>query len=392
MLQNSIKNKIGVILFFLLCLSAITGYYTYFVSTKLAFIRIMPMVVFCFLLCLPKLKYDKPYYYAIGFFLIYTVYTIFISIFYVEFIQLLYLLNYVLGFVIVYCSLTLIYIDAKKYLYYFFLISCISSVALSAMAWFEYFTNFHLSASFSCLPEHAGTNYPCAFWANPNDFAVVLSLFFTYALAYKKNCCKNRFQFINSAYILLICSTLLLLRCKTALLVVGLFLIFYFRQFIKKHKIVWLIFFLGGVAAMLYLWFIGTSFSTNLRLNLYRYAFKSLFDSYFLGFGAGMERYYFTSLDNYSLFRDIINTHSFILEMLISSGLIVFLLYVALLIYIEKKTLKIAKNEFVLLPILYVMLLFAPSSSVDLWIHYIFFAVYVGYIHCGKDCVVPIKN
>ncbi len=77
-----------------------------------------------------------------------------------------------------------------------------------------------------------------------------------------------------------------------------------------------------------------------------------------------MERYYFTSLDNYSLFRDIINTHSFILEMLISSGLIVFLLYVALLIYIEKKTLKIAKNEFVLLPILYVMLLFAPSSSI----------------------------
>ena len=67
MLQISIKNKIGVILFILLCLSAITGYYTYLVSTKLAFIRILPIAAFCFLLCLPKSKYDRSYCYTVGF-------------------------------------------------------------------------------------------------------------------------------------------------------------------------------------------------------------------------------------------------------------------------------------------------------------------------------------
>lgn len=385
MLQISIKNKIGVILFILLCLSAITGYYTYLVSTKLAFIRILPIAAFCFLLCLPKSKYDRSYCYTVGFFLVYTAYTVFLSIFYVEFVRLLDVLNYVLGFVIVYCSLTLIYIDAKKYLHYFFLISCLASIALSLMAWFEYFTNFHLSASFSCLPENERTNFPCAFWANPNDFAIVLSLFFIYVLAYSKNCRKKRLWFVELLYILFICCTLLLLRCRIAELVVGIFLIFYFRHFIKENKIIWLIFLLGGAVVMFYFWLLGTDSSTNLRGNLYCYSFKSLFDSYFLGFGAGMDRHYFMSLNNYALFHGIVNTHSFLFEMLISSGLVVFLLYVALLTYIENKTLKIAKNEFVLLPILYVMLLFAPSSSVDLWIYYIFFAVYVGYIHCGKE-------
>ena len=74
MLQISIKNKIGVILFILLCLSAITGYYTYLVSTKLAFIRILPIAAFCFLLCLPKSKYDRSYCYTVGFPCLYCIY------------------------------------------------------------------------------------------------------------------------------------------------------------------------------------------------------------------------------------------------------------------------------------------------------------------------------
>ena len=187
-------------------------------------------------------------------------------------------------------------------------------------------------------------------------------------------------------YILFICCTLLLLRCRIAELVVGIFLIFYFRHFIKENKIIWLIFLLGGAVVMFYFWLLGTDSSTNLRGNLYCYSFKSLFDSYFLGFGAGMDRHYFMSLNNYALFHGIVNTHSFLFEMLISSGLVVFLLYVALLTYIENKTLKIAKNEFVLLPILYVVLLFAPSSSVDLWIHYIFFSVFVGISIVERNC------
>ncbi len=63
-----------------------------------------------------------------------------------------------------------------------------------------------------------------------------------------------------------------------------------------------------------------------------------------------------------------------------TSGLVPFLLYI-LLIFAVMRTiaLRAGRNEFWILPICYLLLLFAPSSSLFLWGQYLTFAFTVVY-------------
>ena len=167
-----------------------------------------------------------------------------------------------------------------------------------------------------------------------------------------------------------------------------LFAIYYYRDSLRRYLKIILPLLLLGSAALLVLFLTKGTSSGTVRLNLYEYALLSVRDSYFLGFGAKMERVYYTWLNNATLFHNDINTHSFLFEMVISSGLFIFILYLLLLCFLEKKIGEKGKNEFYLLLPAYVILLFAPSSSVDLWFHYLFFAVAVGYIPFSKTATI----
>jgi hypothetical protein len=115
------------------------------------------------------------------------------------------------------------------------------------------------------------------------------------------------------------------------------------------------------------------------RFHLYSGAFSSLFDSYGLGFGIWGDRYYFSLQDNRDLLHGLTNVHSYLLQILITSGLVPFLAYILLIAYIMRTMAHAGRNEFWILPVFYLFLLFAPSSSLFLWGQYLLFVFMVSY-------------
>ena len=170
-------------------------------------------------------------------------------------------------------------------------------------------------------------------------------------------------------------------RCRTSLIVLFLFCLFLQRKFILRHKTFFSI--AGALCITAFVvWFtFFADHSISIRQRLYLYSFVSLFDSYGLGFGLDGDRLFYASFDNYSLFGDITNSHSYLLNILLTSGIVFFLGYLFLLFYLMRRiAVRHGRNEFWAIIPLYVFLLFAPSSANFLWIHYLFFASIVGYI------------
>ena len=152
------------------------------------------------------------------------------------------------------------------------------------------------------------------------------------------------------------------------------------RGFILKHKTFFGI--AGGLClvAFLVVFLFFADHSISIRQKLYLYSFASLYDSYGLGFGLDGDKFFYASFDNYGLFGDITNSHSYLLDILLTSGLFFFVGYLFLLFYLMRRiAVRHGRNEFWAMIPLYVFLLFAPSSANLLWIHYLFFASIAGY-------------
>ena len=368
-------------------ITAIVGAYAYLYFTPLTLIRLVAPLMLVLLLFLPKAEYDKPYFLTIAFYFLYTLHTVVMSVFYCEYISLIDVLNYVLGMSIVIATLTMTYSRPQAIFRFFYKFSLVALSLLIIFAWVERLADWHLKGATCMQVGYTGERLPCGFWANANDFAVVLTFFLLFMLAYAKNVLKKG-RWFAALFFIATFATLVMLKCRIAMSVTVLFAIYYYRDSLRRYlKIILPLLLLGGAALLVLFLTKGTS-SGTVRLNLYEYALLSIRDSYFLGFGAKMERVYYTWLNNATLFHNDINTHSFLFEMVISSGLFIFILYLLLLCFLEKKIGEKGKNEFYLLLPAYVILLFAPSSSVDLWFHYLFFAVAVGYIPFSKTATI----
>ena len=119
------------------------------------------------------------------------------------------------------------------------------------------------------------------------------------------------------------------------------------------------------------------------RTRLYGKALTSLYDSFGMGFGIDGDIYYLTKQYN-----SLINPHSHILQILMTSGLPIFLLFCLMMSHLIKESASLNHYMFWIMPLLYILLLFTPSSSLYLWGHYVFFCIYVcyaGYIEEEKQ-------
>jgi teichuronic acid biosynthesis protein TuaE len=116
--------------------------------------------------------------------------------------------------------------------------------------------------------------------------------------------------------------------------------------------------------------------STLVRLSLYKYSILSIFSNYGLGYGVDFSPQYFSSICDPAL-SYIINPHSYIFEILINSGLISFVAYIVLNLYLLRLIYISRDKDLFIQVVVYNFLLFSSSSSLFLWSHYLFFIIYI---------------
>ena len=381
MKELSLYHKIA---FAVLCAGAFTNTLTLIPSLTL--IRVALPLTLCLLLFTERVRLDSSFYAVCAFYFAYITYTLLITLAYGRDISFPDIANFLFILPLVITALWFFYAaprDSLKILYWV----CIANLFVSlAIATVEMATGWHLSLSNMHIPEKVyivtehNKNYPTGFFHNKNDFAVVVTLTLCYILTYRILFMQNRRKWMDLLLFVPGMAVLCMVRGRTALAAVLLFLLFTQRQRLLKHKVFLSI--IGGVCmvALIVVFCFTHTDSSSTRFSLYFYSFASLFDSYCLGFGLHGDSTYFTSFDNYTLFSQVSNAHSYLFEMLLTSGFFFFMAYIALLIYVMRN---IAKNhgrdEFWAMVPLYVFLLFAPSSSLYLWIHYLFFSAMMGY-------------
>lgn len=374
-------EKLGKYLFVLLCASIFVGGYCYIHFTFLTGIRILTLCSIIYYLCLPYQKKSPLYYATLLFFLIYTCYTSFISLFYpyeltignyFNFLFIPFLFVALMGPA---CS------SPRDYLKYFYYFCYAALVIFFVFGVIEYYTESHLYGSALNLQteEFLSKHSISIFSHNPNDFATVLTLTLLFFLSYRKVFLSQKRWIIDILFTLFSLLLIYISGCRTALCILFLYFVFYFRQFFKRYR--W-VSYTSGFLLILGMVFYFVHFmdeSIVTRWHLYQYAFISLFDSYGLGMGIRGDAYYLSQMQNVDLFMFITDSHSYLFQMLFTSGIFCFLAYLLLIIKMERVIAMDERNEFWVLPILYLLILFAPSSCLFLWAHYLFFAMFVCY-------------
>jgi hypothetical protein len=116
--------------------------------------------------------------------------------------------------------------------------------------------------------------------------------------------------------------------------------------------------------------------STSVRLYLYKYALISPLSNFGLGFGIDYSAEYFRTINDANL-HNIINPHSYILELLINSGVLVVLYYITINAILLVSNWSNKNYDLFVQIIIYNLLLFSSSSSTFLWPIYLFFIVYI---------------
>jgi len=329
-----------------------------------------------------RVRLSPSFYVVSAFFLLYIAYTMAITIMYGRAVNVSNIANFFFIFLIVIALLWLFCSEPHQSMNFFYNVCCINLVVSTILAGIELTTGWHLPMSNMHLPENIAhnVNFPTGFFNNTNDFSIIVVLCYCFAMAYRINILKSKKHWGDYILLALCLACLCMTRCRTALMALTLFSLFIQRKKLKRYKT------LLGIIGVVFLvcaalaFFLVHNHSTSVRLNLYLYSFASLLDSYCLGYGIGGDLYYYASLDNYTQFGHIINTHSYILHFLLTSGIIFFIGYIALLVYLMRKiAINHGRNEFWAMIPLYVLVLFAPSSSHLLWAQYLFFCSLVGY-------------
>ena len=111
--------------------------------------------------------------------------------------------------------------------------------------------------------------------------------------------------------------------------------------------------------------------STSVRLSLYKHAILSVLPSFGLGFGIDYSTQYYQSIKDANL-HYIVNPHSFIFELLINSGILSTLFYIAIFIWLLIKN-WIHSNYDFLVQIIFFNLLIFLQVPLYLYGQFIFF-------------------
>lgn len=312
-----------------------------------------------------------------GYFLIYGAWTLAVTLLWGDSITVKEALKFLTIPVLVIALLRVVLVSPREMLGVFFYVCIGYLLTMATMGYAEHFTGWHMPTSALYLADGEAKFQASGISYNPNDYSVLLIMAALYIFAYSLHFMDIRRHIIGYAAIVACLPIMLWNDCRTGLGVSALALIWHFMTKIKRRNIKTAIIICTLVA-------IGIAVVTNWciispRLQIYGTAFVSLYDSYGIGFGINGDKLYLSELNNYDITKGIINAHSYLSQILFTSGLLVFLLYCVLTATIIKRASSTGRDLFVVMPILYLLLLFSPSSSMFLWAHYLFFCIYVCY-------------
>lgn len=382
MKELSLYQKIA---FAVLCVGAFTN--TFLLLPQLTVLRLGVALVLAGLFFAERRRMDASFYAVAGFYLLYIVYTLLITLINYPALTFSNVSNFLFILLLLLSALWIFCSAPSDSLRLFYWLCCANLVVSAVLATVEMTAGWHLPTSNMLLQERVlvvaehNQNYPTGFFNNKNDFAIVIVLTFCYIMAYRVRCIRDRKRWLDFVFLALCVACIAMARCRTSLIAVAAFCLFLHRGFILRHKLFFSEVAEGCLYGAIILFPFFVDHSISIRENLYLYSFVSLFDSYGLGFGLGGDRLYYAGLDNYELFEYITNTHSYLLNFLLTSGILFFAGYLFILFYLMRRiALEKGRDEFWAMIPLYVFLMFAPSASNFFWIHYLFFASFVGYV------------
>ena len=263
-------------------------------------------------------------------------------------------------------------------------------VAYTLFSAYEIHTGNHLPVSDLFDAPRWMRHMPTVVYFNSNDFAFIFTLMMMYVLSVFDQ--KKTFSSILIVTIFII-HIFIMYKCQSRL---SLLLSFFFFLYRYPKKIIYssilglLLFFVLGyfLENALYMQVIDDivklksdlSFnerqSTSVRLSLYKHAILSVLPSFGLGFGIDYSTQYYQSIKDANL-HYIVNPHSFIFELLINSGILSTLFYIAIFIWLLIKNWIHSNYDFLVQIIFFNLLIFSSSSSLFIWPVYFFF----NYLH-----------
>lgn len=277
----------------------------------------------------------------------------------------------------------------------------ILSVCLSVLAFYESVTGnyYFLDANslewyqnYSLLQKVSVFREPITVFGNPNNYALFLFFSFGFTLFLliieKKKLVKLLYAIFLFTTVFLVLITL----SRSALMGIGLFLIFMIFISLRngskalKYRALMVLFIVGLFAGSLlikYSYFVEGFFlldfgtegtSDSIRSNLIKNGFQILQNTFYFGTGLGNVEAHMSKFRGHDV-SNIVNLHNMWMEILVSSGVIIFLLFISLFIknffqLINKNKLKAnpqcfwIKSVFASLSVGFVVSSIGPSSLI----------------------------
>lgn len=300
------------------------------------------------------------------------------------------LINFIFLFLYVLCLVFLLNSNRDRFMRIAIKAMLIMYIVYTIIALFEISTGFHFKMSaINFRPSYVRFT-PTVFYTNPNDFSAIFTMMFIFLMNFYISREKKK----NNYLLILISLLHLFILIKTSSRLNLIVFIFYLiviwpKFFIKfsffslfvilishdfiKHKI--------GIYDSTIFEYFTNIFNFNLsnsgRFHLYKSSFLSLKQNFGLGWGINASHFFYESL-NIEKLGNLVNPHSNLLEILINSGVIVFLLYIFIIVLLINKFLKLKDYKNVFQVLFYQIILFSSSSSLFLWPSYLFFILYIG--------------
>ncbi len=304
------------------------------------------------------------------------------------------LFNFLMVFILMSTLLLIYEIDFKRFfeillrsvlfMYIVFVVICV----------IEFITGFHFSSS---IFHATNINIPTGFFTNPNDLACVFTLMFIFLLTHYK----LKFNILIIIVTILHLAIVFYTSSRISLIVIMLyFALFKTKKFVSFSFFVVILFFvfksklpasfnqnLNLLEKSLTL--SKNDNSKNIRQNLYLHGLHSVKNSFGLGYGVNASSFYYKSLRGDKGIKNIINPHSYQIELLINSGVVVLFCYLILNFYIFFLLVKKSKYEQAFHVIFFNISLFSSSSSLFVWPIYLFLFIYFIW---ADDKIALIEN
>ena len=360
-----------------LCMAMLCGHVLPVVSSLTVFhifVAVTAMLAMLLRAPMPRL-----YYVVAAYFLFYTVWTIGATMLWPQELGLKEVLKFCMIAISSVALLRMMLASPGKMLRLFFYV-CIGYVLLmTGIGVVEHLSGWHLptSAYYGQTPPSriaTGLSY------NQNDYSVLLVMAALYVFAYSTLFMGKKASWVGYIAIGLSLPMLWWNECLTGIAAVGIAIVYHLvRTQVRKQSVaicycMALAVIVAACVGVVLAWPV-----IEPRLKIYALSVSSLFDSYGLGFGINGDKFYLSRVNNYEITHGLTNAHSYLLQILFTSGLPVFLFYCLVIVNIMAHSAKNGRNLLWLMPILYLILLFSPSSALYMWGHYVFFCVYVCY-------------